>query len=95
MSKQIPYQQIKDLIIDLTGDLWDMEEKEIKRIVDAAPLEERQIVVAFQSTVDCSGKTPTVKTKISFSEKFTAAASGSVDDPDQEKLPLEEAKGKS
>jgi len=95
MSKQIPYQQIKDLILDLSSDLWDAEEKEISRIIGAAPADEKQIVVAFQHTVDCNEKTPTVKTKISFAEKFTATASGSVDDPEQEKLPLEGDKGKS
>lgn len=79
----IPWQKIKELALSLSGQLWNSEEKEIRRIVEALPEEERVIAVSFNHTIDCSGDTPTVKTKISFSEKFSDTATGSVDDPAQ------------
>lgn len=80
---RIPWQKVKELALSLSGQLWNSEEKEIRRIVEALPEEERVIAVSFNHTIDCSGDTPTVKTKISFSERFTDTASGSVDDPAQ------------
>jgi len=84
----IPYGKIKSLLVELTGQLWDDEWQEVKRIVEAAPQDERIIQVAFNHTIDCTGELPCIKTKISFSEKFTATATASVDDPDQADLPL-------
>lgn len=83
MATKIPWNKIKELAINLSGQLWDSEEKEVRRIVEALPTEERVIAISFNHTIDCSGDTPTVKTKISFSERFTGTASGSVDDPAQ------------
>ncbi len=78
----IPWIKIKELAIELSGNLCD-EEKEIRRIIDAAPANEKQITVTFQHTIDCDGDLPTIKAKISFSEKFSATETASVEDPAQ------------
>lgn len=81
---KIPWNKIKELAIQLSGQTWDDEEKELRRIIDEAKQAEDKIIsVSFAHTIDCSGDFPTVKTKISFSQKFSAEASGSVDDPAQ------------
>jgi len=86
---KIPWNKVKELALELSGNLWDDQEKEIRRIVEAAPADEKQIVVSFAHTIDCNGDSPTIKTKVSFSEKFSETATGSVDDPAQ--MTLEEA----
>ena len=86
------WNKIKELALELSGVLWDSEEKEIRRIIDAAPVEEKQIVVSFAHTIDCDGLMPTIKCKISFSEKFSATETASVEDPAQ--LPLSVSLGK-
>lgn len=83
---KIPWQKVKELAIDLTGQLWNEEEKEIRRIIDAAPADEKVITVSFSHVIDCNGETPSIKTKIGFSEKFSATKTASVDDPAQMKL---------
>ena len=81
---RVPWGKVKELAMNLAGQLWDEEEKEMRRIIEQAKSDEdKQIVVSYAVTIDCSLKTPTIKAKISFSEKFSETASGSVDDPDQ------------
>ena len=83
-TPKIPWQKIKELILQLSGQVWDDEEKEMRRIIDGIKdTADKVITVSFSHTIDCSQDAPTVKTKISFSEKFQAEASGSVDDPAQ------------
>jgi len=83
-TPKIPWQKIKELILQLSGQVWDDEEKQMRRIIDETKdAADKVIAVSFAHTIDCSGDVPTVKTKISFSQKFSAEASGSVDDPAQ------------
>lgn len=79
----IPWQKIKEIAAELSDDLWKSEEKEMRRIIEAAPAEEKQINVSFSHTIDCNGDLPTIKTKISFSERFTKSKSEQVEDPAQ------------
>lgn len=83
MAKKVPWRKIKELAFDLSGQLWNEDEKDIRRIVDTAPEGEEIITVSFSHVIDCTGDTPTIKTKISFSEKFSGTKTGSVDDPAQ------------
>ncbi len=89
---KIPWNKVREKVAELSESLWLDEEDEIRRIVDTAPKEEKIISVAFTHTVDCSGDMPTIKSKISFSEKFSLTVTGSVDDPAQ--MTLGEANGK-
>ena len=83
MAKTIPWLKVKELAAELSSALWVSEEKEMRRIIEAAPKEEKEIVVTFSHTIDCNTDLPTVKSKIAFSERFTATGSGSVEDPAQ------------
>src|SRR5437762_7745618 len=80
---KIPWQKIKELVLAQAGQVWDDEEKEIRRIIDAAKEEDKILGVSFAVTLDCSNDPITSETKISFSEKFSTKISGSIDDAAQ------------
>lgn len=83
MAARIPWQKIKELVLTQIGQVWDDEEKEMRRIIDAAKGEDKALGISFAVTVDCTGEPITAETKISFSEKFSTKVTGSIDDPDQ------------
>lgn len=86
-APKVPWQKIKELTIQLAGQVWDDEEKEMRRIIDdTKDSADKTLAVTFNCTVDCSQDIPTAKVKIGFSQKFSAEASGSVDDPAQMNL---------
>lgn len=90
MAKTIPYKKLQEKSLELAAELFTGELPEIKRIVEKMKPKEREIVVAFNFSIDCDALA--VKAKISFAEKFSATLSGSVEDPDQ--LTLDEQKEK-
>jgi hypothetical protein len=79
-TPKIPWQKIKELVLAQAGQVWDDEEKEMRRIVDAAKEEDKILGVSFAVTIDCSTDPITAETKISFSEKFSTKVSGSIDE---------------
>lgn len=86
MAQKIPWQKIKELALQQVGQLWDDEEKEMRRIVDAATDDEKVLAVSFSLAIDCTTDPITAETKISFSQKFSSKVSGSIDDPAQMSL---------
>lgn len=89
MPNKIPWNKVKALMLDLSGQLWNEEEKKMREIIDELEKEEsedRVLSVSFSHTIDFAPDLPSIKTKISFSKKFRATKTGSVDDPDQMEL---------
>lgn len=83
---KVPWQKIKELVLAQVGQVWDDEEKEMRRIIDDAAEEDKILGVSLAVTLDCSNDPITAETKISFSEKFSTKISGSIDDEAQMNL---------
>lgn len=72
---------------ELIGNLLVQNWSQIKACRDRS--DEATVSISFGAEVDASGTTPVVKAKIGYSTKYTDALEAVVDDPDQEKLPLD------
>jgi hypothetical protein len=83
MANKVPWQKIKELAAQLAEDLWKSEESKMRRIIESAAAGEKEINVSFTHTIGCNEDLPTIRTKIAFSERFSATSSAQVEDPAQ------------
>lgn len=74
------------MIGDLVGGLIVQNWSQIKSCREQS---ESIVALSIGVTIDASGTRPIVKSKIGYAQKFSDAADGIVDDPNQEKLDLD------
>ncbi len=76
--------QIIDKLCDQIRDLLKVHWPKITELRDDD--ENSQVSIGFATEVNCAGSTPSIKTKISYSQRFKDEIEERLDDPNQPKL---------